>query len=115
MGLADRYVEQLKEQGIDVSLATQKKKKDRTRILIAAIVAAVAALLYSLIFVNYNSCTLTATALSSVGNSSIVGGSFYEQCGINTVMYSVAVAILIVVIALLLLKLLAHKKIFFLK
>ncbi len=107
MGLADKYVEQLKSQGINVAIDSTKQKKPHTKPFIAAIGAAVAAVLYPLIFVNYNSCSISAGNLASA-NTSILKGSFSQQCAINATMYSVAAAFIIAILVLVLLKVLMH-------
>jgi ABC-type Fe3+ transport system permease subunit len=101
MGLVDRYKEELKSQGIDVNIKGTKLKKDRTNLLLGIIGAAMAIPIYFLIFTNYNECTVYAGKISGVSSAT---GSFYLKCGVNSMMYSVAAALLIFIVILVILK-----------
>ena len=108
MGLSDKYREELKSQGINVDIKGVKLKKDHTKWVLAAIAVIVAIPLYFLIFTNYNSCSISAAALS--GGVSSAAGSFYFKCGLNSAMYSVSAAILIFLVVLIALKILRKRK-----
>ena len=111
MGLADNYREELKSQGINVEISSVKIKKDRTKLILAVIGIALAFPLYFLIFTNYNSCSIYASALSRITSSpSSISGSFYFKCGLNAVMYSVSAALLIFLVLLIILKVIRKRK-----
>ncbi|EEZ92994.1 MAG: hypothetical protein BJBARM4_0380 [Candidatus Parvarchaeum acidiphilum ARMAN-4] len=110
MGLSDKYREELKSQGINVEIQSVKLKKDHTKWILAAIAVIIAIPLYFLIFTNYNSCSISAAALS--GSTSSISGSFYFKCGLDSAMYSVSAAILVFLIVLIALKLLRKKKVY---
>ena len=112
MSLVDKYSEELKSQGIDINMHGTKIKKDRTKLFLVIIGAAIAIPIYSLIFANYNACIVYAGSLStsSAGSSSSLMGSFSLKCGTNSVMYSVSAAILIFIILMLILKILRTRK-----
>ncbi len=111
MSLADKYREELKSQGINVEIKSIKIKKDRTKLFLAIIGIVLAVPLYFLIFTNYNSCSVTAAALSSsTAGVSSISGSFYFKCGLNAIMYSVSAALLIAIILLIILKITKKKR-----
>jgi hypothetical protein len=109
MSLADKYKEELSSQGINVEITGIKIKKDRRKLILAAIGAIIAIPLYSLIFTNYSSCSISAAALS--GGVSSLSGSFYFKCGLNSAMYSVSAAIFIFLILAITLKILKKRKV----
>ncbi|EFD93168.1 MAG: hypothetical protein BJBARM5_0037 [Candidatus Parvarchaeum acidophilus ARMAN-5] len=112
MSLVDRYREELKSQGINVDIQGTKIKKDRTKLFLFIIGAAIAIPVYFLIFTNYNACVVYAGNLSAVsgGSSSALNGSFYLKCGVNSIMYSVAAALLIFIILLILMKIFVRRR-----
>ena len=111
MSLADRYKEELKSQGINVEINSIKIKKDRTKLFLIIIGIVLALPLYFLIFTNYNSCSVTAAALSSTTKGiSSISGSFYFKCGLNAVMYSFSAALIISIILLIILKIMRKRR-----
>lgn len=110
MSLSDKYKEELKSQGINVEINSIKIKKDRAKLILIIIGIVLAVPLYFLIFTNYNSCSISAAALSSTTKGiSSISGSFYFKCGLNAVMYSVSAALLISIILLILFKIIRKR------
>ncbi len=114
MGLADKYKETLKERGIKADFQTYKPKKDHIRLIIIVVAIALAIVSYLSVYENYNSCSMSAGALSasstSSTNSTLVANSFSLNCATNSIMYSAAIALMITIIVLLIFKALRLRK-----
>lgn len=106
MGLADKYKEKLKEEGINANFATYRPKKDPTRLILAIVIVAIAVPSYLLVFQNYNSCSAYSTSVSggAVSTNSTITNSFSFKCATNTALYSSVAALAIAVVSLLVLK-----------
>jgi ABC-type Fe3+ transport system permease subunit len=109
--LIDRYKETLKEQGVRKSVPAYKIKKDKTTLFLLIVVLAVGLPLYLLIFQNYSSCTVYDNGLLSVEGSIGAPFNLYINCGVNTLMYSIAAALFIAIMVFLILKALKYRRI----
>ena len=105
MGLADRYKEVLKNQGIKVNLTTYKPRPNHARLILTLITLALIIPSYIFVYQNYNACSLSAgTSSIAVGNSAIATNPLKLNCGIDTTLYSATIALIITIVMLLMLK-----------
>ncbi|MCL5101256.1 MAG: hypothetical protein M1348_01440 [Candidatus Parvarchaeota archaeon] len=113
MGLSENYKETLKSSGIKSDLETYKPKRRHVYIIILIVVIAIAAPTYFLIFQNYTTCYGAANYLSmntSGSNAQTITNSFSFKCGMNSILYSSIIALVIAIISLFLLKVLKTAK-----
>ena len=103
MGLADRYKEELKKQGIDVKIDAYRPPKYHDKVIAFLIIVIIGTPFYYLVYNNYRSCTLFESPLPSI-NGSVISTASGLKCGTNTILYSVVIAIFIVICVLLFLK-----------
>ncbi len=110
MGLADRYKETLKNEGVNVKIDTYKRKADKTKLYVAIIVVAFGIPLFFMISQNYSYCTADATNILHSYGGSGVGGSFYLKCGTNAALYSSAAFLVLAISAMLMIKIVKYRK-----
>lgn len=100
MGLADRYKENLRAQGIDVKLTLYKQKKNETSLIIFIISLMITVPTYTYLYLGYSSCAINEGAiLPGPGINSLL-----FKCATDFGLYGAVAALLIAIIILLFIK-----------
>jgi hypothetical protein len=105
MSLQDNYREELRKEGVEVSLPKYKPKRDYSNLILALLVVAAAASYY-LVFNGYMACTVSVSPYFS--NNSTTANSFAFKCGVNSILYAMAITLVIAIAGMLIFKIYKH-------